>query len=230
MSIKKPKKLDQLSEISRQAPVQFQSQVPKLSLDGRFNSREQCSSPVPIKTTVEAGKEQLCTTLNRDLDLVKCSNSIGFDWFQSKLKALSGQVRILFEAQLIWSLRASEGLGILNKHIMDNGLIYIPGKKGSNGRFIYCPDISRLKCSNKYYANSRIFVISYTAYYNALKRKGICFSRKGRYKLNCVTHSARKFNIQALKDASGAEISELMSYTGHKSFSGLNYYLGKNKL
>jgi hypothetical protein len=227
---KKQNNLDQFTDISRQAPVQFQSQVPKLSLVRQFRSGSQCvRSDANLKNKPEIQRPDYSPEEGY-MEQDKCADVLVFNWFQSKLKTLNGQVKIIFEAQLIWSLRASEALGILHKHIMDNGLIYIPGKKGSNGRFIYCPDISKLKTHNKYYANSRIFVISYTAYYNALKRKGICFPRSGRFKLNCVTHSARKYNIQALKDASGADINELMAYTGHKSLSGLNYYLGKNKL
>jgi hypothetical protein len=230
MPRKVPNKVDQFSKISSLTPVQFQSQVPKLSLDGQFTSAGSLEYKVPNLSKESPDPEKVHCSKHTDDDRNSTGNIASFNWFKNRLEALSGQVRIIFEMQFIWSLRSVEALGIQHGHVMDNGLTFIPGRKGSNGRFIFVPTLINLKSSNRYMANQRIFVISYTAYYNSLKRHGIYFARTGKFKLNCVTHAPRKFNINALKDASGASISELMSYTGHKSISGINYYIGKNSL
>lgn len=208
-----------IDKINATMPVQFRSQVPEQTQEDKFRigTRSEC---LKANSTNE-------TESNKPLN----SSPSGLEtYFLKVLDTLSGQVRVIFETQMIWSLRASEVLDITNRDIFNTGLIHIRAKKGSNDRFISSRSILLLKNHNPIYADFRIFLISYTAYYNALRKIGFSMRSKNARINNTVTHAFRKYNLNYISLATGIDIQTLMNYSGHKSLSGIGYYLGNNAL
>jgi len=206
-------------KISSTITVQSQSQLPKLSLIPGSRS---------IPGGVASKYAKSARSVRSDDNMNK--TAVNDQLIQRIIASLHGQVQMIFQAQYTWSLRACEALSIRNKDIQPNGLIFIPSKKGSSSRFISSAAISSLKCFDPFYADYKVFTIGYDAYYRALKRAGMCFKLKNNKRLLCVTHAARKFNLQHIKNNTGISNDELMRYSGHKTKSGINYYLDENSL
>jgi integrase len=210
---------NQITKILGSNPVQFQSQLPEHSQDSQF-----CSDrfPTHLKANLSHIEELPASAESLPEDIV--------NYFLYILENLSGQVRTIFETQMIWSLRVSEVLSIRNKDIFNTGLIWIQSKKGSNSRFISSRSILLMKNHKKAYSDLNVFILSYSAYYNALRKVGFKFRSSNARINDSVTHAFRKFNLNYISIATGVPMDILQNYSGHKSFSGLSYYLGKNAI
>ena len=160
-----------------------------------------------------------------------------FDSLPESLRDLAGKAQhlqplhsLIFQLQFIYGLRASEALNITHSDISGTGLVLIRAGKQSHNRIIFAPDLLPLHSLASADKDKRIFPLSYRQYYLALKRAGINYHIHGTSRRASVTHAARHAVFQHVSELFSLEVPETMRFSGHKTQSGLNYYLGANSL
>jgi len=140
----------------------------------------------------------------------------------------SKQFIIMICMQAAYGLRACEVLSIETTHILRTGHIRIMPRKRSNGRIIYFPEIFSLVDPMYNGPTTKVFTQSYDQYYRWLKKSGINFKIDKWRKNAVVTHFSRHHIFDILNEKFQPEFKELQNFSGHKSRSGLEFYLGRN--
>ena len=142
----------------------------------------------------------------------------------------SEEARVIFLLQLVYGLRYADVMAIKNRHVCSLGLILIEGTKSSNARIIYFPELLE-RISTAYRDKDKsVFNLSYSQYYSILKRSGVYRRLSNQRKNLTVSHLARKFTFEYLRQQFHLPEVVLRSFSGHKSDHGLSYYIGYNSL
>jgi len=210
-------------------PLQFRKQLPKIA------AQSGSASVLPGKLGhSNLITDPLCNQLNKKTAQQHFNGSApAVNKLTATIKAmlanLSGPILDVFQTQYLHGLRASEVLNIRNKHFMANGLIFIPGLKHSNDRFINSPDLIKWSSQDPAAANYLIFNFTYATYYKALVSHGFTFTRSFNAQTQIVSHALRKNLINNILEKSSATQLSKLNYTGHKTNAGYNYYVYNNK-
>ena len=140
------------------------------------------------------------------------------------------QANVLMMLQSIYAFRISELLNLRRLNVSDNGFVYVPGSKRSNGKIIYFPDLKEMPFVKDLPPSAELFTITYRQYYSLLNRLGISRKVNIYSKNQSVTHIFRHLRIQSNEHLASGDYDTQKNFSGHKSNSGINFYLKNARL
>lgn len=181
-------------------------------------------NPVPAPLPLRSN----CSKQNK---FPRKNSAVSLSFFVSKYAVLAQRSPIsatVFKIQLLFGNRISEILALKNEDVSPLGLLRITSSKKGNTRILYFPEILPLVSFDERYLKHQIFRITYSQYYRHLKRVGIYANLRGKERNKTVTHLARKYTFESLRQAWQLPPEEIALFSGHKSLNGLSYYLGSN--
>ena len=126
--------------------------------------------------------------------------------------------------QYIYGLRISEVLSIRNGDVTKDGFVLISGKKGSNNRIIYTPELLPIIHPNPLYEKTLIFPFSYSQYRRVCLLHGIYLKPTGSRKRKIVSHLYRHNRLKAIYNLTGEDLKQTKQFSGQKNnISALHY-------
>ncbi len=142
---------------------------------------------------------------------------------------MHGQLAVMYELQRRFGMRYSELAAMTPRHLIDSEYIYVPGKKKSNNRLLYCPDlIAFINVLLSGRTSGYIFTVSYHQYFNFVSKR-VPDTRVRENGKRRVTHYFRAKIIQKFKGKSYVTNDDIKGFTGHRSQKSLLYYLREFK-
>jgi integrase len=140
-----------------------------------------------------------------------------------------GQVGIMLELQRRFGLRYCEVAGLTPQDIIDDQYLFFRGKKGSNSRIVYAPDL--IADIRKHLAGRNtglVFTVTYKQYFKFCA-KHVPENRVRKNGNRRVTHWFRAKIIQSFKNVATLQDRDVQGFTGQKSKKSLLYYLREYK-